>query len=296
MSDKLPPAAPSDLPQDRPTGWYDDPAAQFHYRWWEPAGWSTWVSHDDGTFTRPLPRRVSPRENSTVTFPATGVLWAFGGLVLAIVLSSFLLVGGDLVHDSLATRQVMGSIGLYGGTTLLAWFVSKRYGTGNIFRDLGIRIRKIDLVVGLGVAIAARALSITTSIAVLWATGTDDADPGQLDALKESDIALILAFTFAVFAAPLFEEIFFRGVIQRSFNGRWGPIVAITATSLLFGAVHLDPNNTAAINLILLASTATAGACFGFAYWATNRLGPAIMGHFFFNLAAVTVEAWDHFG
>jgi len=296
MSDLLPPVPPENPPTAIPAGWYTDPAGQFHYRWWESTGWTTWVAHDDDTFVRPLPDHRSASAKTTASFPPAGVLWAIGGWFLAIVASGLLLVGGDLIDDSLTTQLLTSTIGLYGGTTLIVWFLSRRYGTGRIFSDLGVSIRWIDLALGLATGVAARALSVTMSILVIYVTGDTDADPGQLDSLKESDTAVVVALIFAVFAAPFFEELFFRGAIQRSFAGRWRPAMAIAAASLLFGAVHLSPDGTTTTNLVLFSSTAVAGACFGFSYWATKRLGAAMIGHFFFNLVAAVALAWDQFG
>lgn len=87
---------------------------------------------------------------------------------------------------------------------------------------------------------------------------------------------VLLLVLFVGIGAPVVEELFYRGVVQRSLVSRLGPLLGITIASLIFGAVHF--------RLVELAPLAAVGAGLGFLYWKTGRLLPAVMGHVTFNM------------
>ncbi|MGA4670501.1 DUF2510 domain-containing protein [Propionibacteriaceae bacterium Y1923] len=46
---------------DKPYGWYDDPSTSDRFRWWDGAGWTSWVSTSRDAPSPPAPdRRVTP--------------------------------------------------------------------------------------------------------------------------------------------------------------------------------------------------------------------------------------------
>lgn len=89
-------------------------------------------------------------------------------------------------------------------------------------------------------------------------------------------VALVLG---VVFGAPIVEEIFYRGVVQRALVDRLGAVVGIGIASLLFGAVHLSLVNFFPLSVV--------GAGFGFLAYKYGRLLPAIVAHMTFNLITV---------
>jgi uncharacterized protein len=50
-----------------------------------------------------------------------------------------------------------------------------------------------------------------------------------------------LLFVLVAFAAPFFEEVFFRGVLFHSFRARWGIVWGVVVSSIVFAAVHPIP-------------------------------------------------------
>lgn len=50
----------------------------------------------------------------------------------------------------------------------------------------------------------------------------------------------ILSIFFAVVAAPVIEEILFRGLIFSRLSEKWNPTVGILVSSLLFGVIHFE--------------------------------------------------------
>jgi membrane protease YdiL (CAAX protease family) len=84
--------------------------------------------------------------------------------------------------------------------------------------------------------------------------------------------------------APVCEEMLFRGVILRGFLARYPRWHAIVASSLVFGAAHL--------NLYQLFVGLVLGVLLGWLYERTRSLVPCIGLHAFYN-AAVTWYAWQ---
>ena len=80
-----------------------------------------------------------------------------------------------------------------------------------------------------------------------------------------------LAFFTLVIAAPLLEELIFRGVILDGLLRRYSPRVAIVASGLLFGAVHM--------NWIQFVSAGSFGLLAGWVYYRSRSLGTCVVMH-----------------
>jgi membrane protease YdiL (CAAX protease family) len=91
----------------------------------------------------------------------------------------------------------------------------------------------------------------------------------------DSPIEIAAIFLFVAVGAPVVEELFYRGLVQRRLVDRFGPVVGIGVAGLIFGAVHLSWIELPALTLV--------GVVFGWLAWSTGRLGPAIIAHMTFN-------------
>jgi membrane protease YdiL (CAAX protease family) len=77
-------------------------------------------------------------------------------------------------------------------------------------------------------------------------------------------------------AAPaIFEEIAFRGYMQRRLLKRWPPWAAILVTSILFGIIHLAPQAAVAAFIF--------GLWLGVIAWLTDSIWPGAVCHAFIN-------------
>lgn len=84
-----------------------------------------------------------------------------------------------------------------------------------------------------------------------------------------------------VVAAPLGEEYFFRGTLQRGWASVMGPVVAIVFTAAVFSAFHLDP--------IGFAARWELGILFGLLAWRSGSLWPGIFAHLANNLTSTVL-------
>jgi membrane protease YdiL (CAAX protease family) len=107
-------------------------------------------------------------------------------------------------------------------------------------------------------------------------------DPAtSLSDRADSPIGVILLILVVVIGAPIVEEIFYRGLLQRSLLRLLPAPAAIGLTAVVFGASHLQ--------LLQLPALILFGAVAGVLAHRSGRLGPSIFCHMAFN--AVTVIA-----
>lgn len=158
---------------------------------------------------------------------------------------------------------------------------------------LGIAFHPLDLFWGVAGGCFARAID---ALSRLQLTGSTGLDPQPIIGTQAMDAWLVLTAILApVVIAPVIEELFFRGLVQRSLArtirrvpGGIAAAISIVATSAVFSAVHLLVGAETGI-----AALATGIGTFVFSLVAgsivaaTGRLGGAIVAHVVFNGVAV---------
>lgn len=92
------------------------------------------------------------------------------------------------------------------------------------------------------------------------------------------------AILSSVVAAPILEEILFRGVIFESCAERWGRGVGLVVSALLFGVIHIIPVQV--INAFVV------GLILGYVYLRTRSLLSVIIIHAFNNAIAYITMAF----
>lgn len=88
-------------------------------------------------------------------------------------------------------------------------------------------------------------------------------------------------FALAVFIAPLFEEILFRGILLPAMARRFGLAASAVAVSLLFAVIHGHLPSMATLFLLSLALSA--------GYLLTGSLMTSVVMHGLFNAVTVTI-------
>jgi membrane protease YdiL (CAAX protease family) len=91
----------------------------------------------------------------------------------------------------------------------------------------------------------------------------------------------VIAF-FAVFTAPVLEEIVFRGFFQSTLYRYVPPLVSVVLTSLIFMLFHVSYQEAPTAQLYVLCM----GILFGWFRWQTNSVIPGILAHWVNNLLA----------
>jgi len=147
--------------------------------------------------------------------------------------------------------------------------------------DLGLEIRWIDVLIGLlGGAVAQVVLPIIYGLFVSESTLNKLDDPArELVGSAPSVAGKVLLVVTTVLVAPFAEELFYRGLVGRSFERMMPRWIAMAITAAIFGAVHFQP--------LQFAGLFGFGLILGTMALLTRRLGAPMVAHVAFNAVAM---------
>jgi membrane protease YdiL (CAAX protease family) len=231
------------------------------------------------------PETTQPRWGLGEVFGGWALVMVASTTVSAIVLGAIGYQQGDTIPLALTALL---QLPLWAGLLFVPWWATRTKGAG-LVRDLGARMRLVDIPLGVAAGLACQLLAIPALYWVLFRfIGEQDvsAEARELTDRATSPLGVVLLMLIVGLGAPVAEELFFRGLTQRALEKRglsWG--VAVTATALFFAATHLQPLQFPALFLF--------GLVLGWLVRLTGRLGPALWAHVAFNLSAAAVLVWD---
>jgi membrane protease YdiL (CAAX protease family) len=159
------------------------------------------------------------------------------------------------------------------------WFATKR-GRGVVV-ELGLRMKLRDAPIGLAIGVASQLLMVPALYWVVFKLiGVKDisAAARELTDRATDPLSIILVFLIVGIGAPIAEEIYFRGMAQRSFGRKLRPEWAILAAAAFFAGSHLQPLQFPALLVF--------GIILGVLAWKSGRLGLSIWAHVGFNVVA----------
>jgi membrane protease YdiL (CAAX protease family) len=213
--------------------------------------------------------------------------WAWPAVIVCQVVVGTIVIGtrGGGPHyqaDAVDIAVVTAASAVFTAAILLA--LARAKGRGSLLADFGFRIRFADapwILVGVLIqGIAIGAVELITLVA--------GSEPRQdvARALEHSQTAAkVLGAIAVVVAAPIAEELLFRGLLLRGLLRRYGAPVAVLVSGAVFAAVHLvDPNA-----VTLLAPLALVGVISGMRAVRTGELSQSILIHAGFNLFTAVV-------
>lgn len=210
-----------------------------------------------------------------------GIGWATTVVVwLAASAAGGLEAGDDLPLEAISLFQIALWVGLLG---VPIWVVGRH---DLPWSALGLTLRRRDVLPGLGYGILAQAVLVPAIYAPILLLRDDlDVSAEARDLVDKADgFGVVLLVLVVVVGAPLVEEVFFRGLAQRTIVRRLGHWPGIVATSLLFGLVHFQPLQFPALVAF--------GLVAGWLAQRDGRLGRAIWAHVGFNAWTVGVLLW----
>ena len=285
------PAAPAaSLQPWVPPGWYPVPWRQAPYRFWSGHSWTPGLS--GGYPPAPYPPAPLRSPDTRVDLPKRALFLALGGIVVGLVLSLIGGVAGELVapHGKLLAL-LLGQAGLWAGLLGAVWLASKRYGSGNPCRDFGVRFRGADAGWGTLASIGARVGgTIVLTVLVMANPAFRGSNTNQLTTARGQPLLLLVLAGIAIVGAPFVEELFFRGLLQRSLRPLAGAAGAIGGQAVIFASLHMKPSYGLG-NVSVFAAIAVFGVIQGWLADQFRRLGPGMVSHALFNLVAVLVVA-----
>jgi uncharacterized protein len=154
-------------------------------------------------------------------------------------------------------------------------------------RDLDLRVRAVDVPVGLAVGVAAQLVLVPLIyVPIFWVFGDQDVSEAarQLTDRATDPFGVVMLFLIVGIGAPIAEEIFFRGLTQHALLRRWGAWVALFGTAAFFALTHFQ--------VLQFPALFAFGLILGAMVFATGRLGTSIWAHLGFNLVAAATLVW----
>ena len=150
-------------------------------------------------------------------------------------------------------------------------------------RDLGLWTTLRDVPIGLAIGVACQLVLVPlVTLPIFIFTDTDqealEAPARELTDKAEGPGVLVLVLVVVV-AAPLAEEVFFRGMLQRTLARSLPIWPAMLITSVLFGVSHFQA--------LQLPALAAFGLVLSLLAHRTGRLGRSIWAHVGFNATTV---------
>lgn len=258
--------APLPPPVGPPAGWYPDPSGRG-------------VRYFDGIAWAPGPAFVPADERA----PYPTLHWSVGWLAVLILAVSLVVekLAGEVTADHDVPIFLDAGLSLvlaYGPSLWWCRRVARRAGG---WRQLGWAWHRFDAGWGpLTFAGALIAQVLVVSIAIeLGIPFTSNVEVTDGNRTVPYVIAMILS---ACVAAPLVEEVLFRGVVLRGFAGHMHVVAAVAVQGALFGCAHIDPSRGWG-NIGLALGLTSTGCALGLVAVLTRRLGAPIVAHALLN-------------
>lgn len=221
---------------------------------------------------------------------AWGLGEAVAGWVIAQVLGAVLgaiivsAAGYDLLHTDefplwlVAVLQIPLWFGLLG-----AVIYAGHRGRG-LRAEFGFRARWPDLPGGVVVGILSQFVLVplvSWPFVVLAGKKLSDLDKTATALTDKANdlLGVVLLVLIVAIAAPIIEELFYRGLVLGALEERIGTWPAVVVSGLLFGASHF--------NMLQLPALAAFGMVLAALAVKTRRLGPSIAAHVAFNTVTV---------
>jgi membrane protease YdiL (CAAX protease family) len=237
-----------------------------------------------------------PEPDPTMTAPErrADVRWGLGDAALGWVLAQ---IGGAIaaaivlainddttdVEDLSLAWVAVAQLGLWIGMLGVPVVASKLKGYGPV-RDYGLRSEGWDAPLGFAAGLLTQLLLIPLLYGpIFWLTDLDSSDledpaRGLTDRATDS-FGITMLILIVGIGAPIVEEIFYRGLLQRSLERRFGVWPGILGSALLFGASHFQ--------LLQLPALVLFGIVLGLLAQRTGRLAAPIAAHIVFNMTTV---------
>ena len=204
------------------------------------------------------------------------------GMVGSIVVTALVIAAGVDPLAPLPFSLIFA--GQSGASFFAMWLLSRTIGSGSLAADFGLIVRGSDwwgVPAGMALQVA---VAVATAPLIIWLFPDGAPEQGIAEIAGQSrslvdQLAVVIAVAVA---APLIEEMLFRGMLLSWLAARMRPWIAIVVSAAVFSGVHLlDPNAIAVIPGLFLVGIALA--------WITIKKGDlslAIAVHSGINLLA----------
>jgi membrane protease YdiL (CAAX protease family) len=242
------------------------------------------VSEPDQALIAPDDARVPVRWG--LGDAAVGWLLAqVGGFVAIVIVAALSGIRAESSEDLSLGWLAVAQLGLWAGLGGVPLLAARLKGNG-VVADFGFRAKLVDPAIGLGVGLGTQFVLVPALyIPIFWlfdVTSNDLEEPARGLTDRATDpFGVVLLVLVVGIGAPIIEELFYRGLLFRSLERRFGEgWVPVAGSAALFAGSHFQPLQFPALALL--------GVVLALLVRRTGRLGPAIATHMVFNLVTVT--------
>lgn len=235
---------------------------------------------------------TKPFNKFGIWFPLVGV--ALSALLLfGVFMAGYKFLQWNLTLEtiSLLTIAWYVSWGLIGA---LGWKISKTK-IREVFSLKNIKVKNLLQVAGIAVLAQIVIMGLTYGVSKLI---NYEIKGNASDLIPEgtTPLVLILTASIAIFFAPVFEEILFRGLIFDGFlnttrklkaSSKLSKVLALVFTSICFGLAHVSSLDLNA--LVVFLATGLFGAYLAYLRLKTGSLTLGIIGHMSFNTVTIVL-------
>lgn len=269
-----------------PPGWYADPWRVTTWRWWDGGAWTGYTDQQYATVPYPIaPSQSADRDES---LPIRAGWTALLGMVVGVALSILVYVVGIAigVPRGNVLLLLLAQLGLWTGPVGACIVAVRRHGTGRL-RDLGLKIKWVDLALGPGFAIASL-IGVGIIAKVISQIGIHPHRSSLVGPVDRGTLTEVIIVLIAVVGAPFVEELFFRGLLMSGFVCRFGVALGIILQACVFGLVHISQANlNSDLGVFLL--IAPIGAVLGVLRYGFKRLGTGMVTHATYNAIIIAI-------
>lgn len=187
---------------------------------------------------------------------------------------------GEIMSSPLGIVTIVGAVQLgFLGTALLGGYLSRT----PLRKRLGLGARRpgaVDsLLAVLGTLFVAQVAALV--IPLFWGGPSQHMAAMREECTSQSGVwAFVIVASFSLLPG-ICEELLCRGYLQRRLLNRWSPAVAIGVSSVLFGALHLDPQHMVVATII--------GLWLGYVAWRTDSIWLSMICHVANNATWLTI-------
>lgn len=263
--------SPLPPPATAPAGWYPDPSGA-GMRYFDGLRWSVALPSPAPTFVTRDPH------------PELPLRAAVGALV---ILTTSLLVGKLLIDvlveldwPVLVYIVLLVLIG-YGPSVGWCLYVRRRW-AGGTAAGIGWRFHWSDLGWGPLTWLGAIGTQIAVAALVLLLGVPLSSNVEDVSDIRADRAYVVATVVTAVIAAPIVEELVFRGVVMRGLLSRLSAWITVPLQGVLFGIAHVDPVRGAG-NIGLAVVLSGVGVALGVSAFLLRRIGPSVIAHAIFN-------------
>jgi len=172
----------------------------------------------------------------------------FGGIVGSIIVTAIIVLAGVDPLAPLPFSLIFG--GQAAASFAVMWGLSQTRGSGSLAADVGLIVRGSDwwgVPAGMLLQII---IALITAPFIIWLfpDGAPEQGVAEIAGQSKSVIDQLAVFISVAVAAPLVEEMLFRGMLLSWLVRRMSNTLAIVVSAAVFAVVHLlDPNAIALV-------------------------------------------------